>query len=265
MAGDWIKWTVGLAGKREVRVIASRLHRDRHEIAGRLMVLWEWLDENLSEDDIDPATGDACLQIDEDWCSHIDEIAGLLGMAEALASPVVCWITARSGGRITFPNLGRHNGRTAKTRATEARKKSRQRREICPGTTGTKTGPEKRREEYINTSPTPHAREAQEPGELLTEAQAAQQAHNAGVPDDYARYVFPDWQARGGRDGAGVLTAWAAYVKKRWGRERPEWESGTHRGKQKSGGNPHGSDRNTDGQRAGSNLHSTAGATIRRL
>jgi hypothetical protein len=153
MAGDWIKWTVGLADKREVRIVASRLHRDRHEIAGRLMALWEWTDENIPAESFDPETGDATVEMGETWSAEIDDIAGLPGMAEALASPAICWIQARSGGRVTFPNLGRHNGKTAKTRAMESRKKSRQRGEKCPDSKGTRSGPEKRREEKNNQNP----------------------------------------------------------------------------------------------------------------
>lgn len=153
MAGDWLKWTVGLAGKREVRIMASRLHRDRHEIAGRLMVLWEWLGDNLGPEAFDPDTGDAHLEMGEDWTAQIDDIVGLPGFAEVLASPAVCWITARSGGRITFPNLGRHNGKNAKMRAMEAQKKARQRQEKCPANVPMLSGLEKRREESTEKSP----------------------------------------------------------------------------------------------------------------
>lgn len=145
MAAPWIKWTIGLAEKRETRLLASRCHRDRHEIAARLMVLWEWLDANLSDDCIDEENGDATIEMGEDWKEQIDDITGLPGFAEALASHGIRWLSARSEGRVTFPNLGRHNGNTAKMRAVEARKKSRQRSPKCPDDTGTKSGPEEKR------------------------------------------------------------------------------------------------------------------------
>lgn len=74
------------------------------------------------------------------------------GLAEMLASSEICWISVRSGGRLIFPNLGRHNGTTAKTRASDAKKKRLQRSkclEKCPDVTGTKVGTreEKRRED----------------------------------------------------------------------------------------------------------------------
>jgi hypothetical protein len=61
MAGDWIKWSKGLAARREVVLLSSLLHRDRCEIAGRLMVLWEWLDDNVADSEIDELSLDASL------------------------------------------------------------------------------------------------------------------------------------------------------------------------------------------------------------
>lgn len=127
MAGDWIKWCKGLASRREVVVLASRLGRDRHEIAGRLMVLWEWCDDNVTESDADGVSLDVSLILGDKAAAFVDALLGLPGMAESLASPDVRWIEFRSGGRCVFPNLARHNGTSAKTRAYEARKKAKQR------------------------------------------------------------------------------------------------------------------------------------------
>lgn len=256
MAGDWIKWTVGLAGKREVRVIASRLQRDRHEVAGRLMALWEWLDENLSDADIDPESGDASLLIGEEWKAHLDEIAGLPGFAEVLASDAVRWIDpARSAGRVTFPRLGRHVGKLAKTRCMEQRKKSRQRRESRPDSVPMPSGPEERREETKIHSPPPAGEDV--PDELLSQAQALASAHTAGVPEDFARYVFATWLGRDGKDGAGVKVRFIANVVSRWTREQGEWRKGTHNG-QKQGGENHGRNRKPDG--GGRTAHAGANA-----
>ena len=160
MAGDWIKWSKGLASRREVVVLASKLKMDRHEVAGRLMVLWEWCDDNIPDDEIEELSLDASLFIGDNPCAFVDALVGLPGFADALASAEVRWLTARSGGRLVFPHFGRHNGTTAKTRALEARKKQKQRkkeketstkvsrkhRDIC----GTRE--EKRREESISLS-----------------------------------------------------------------------------------------------------------------
>lgn len=108
----------------------------------------------------------------------------------------------------------------------------------------------------------PTAREAEDiPDDLLTEDQSASQAHTAGIPEDFAKYVFPDWHSRGGKDGSGVKVPWAGYCKKRWNRESQEWIAGTHRGKQSQGGKKNGTDR----QRTSGNLNSTAGSSIKHL
>jgi hypothetical protein len=119
------------------------------------MVLFEWLDENLHDDDIDPDTGDATIEMGEKWLQEIDDIAGVDGFAEAMSSSSVAWIYSDEPGKITFRNFGRHNGKTAKTRALDARKKSRHRREKSPDDNGTKTGLEKRRERDNKTPISP--------------------------------------------------------------------------------------------------------------
>lgn len=73
------------------------------------------------------------------------------------------------------------------------------------------------------------------PDEILTEPQALEQSRNAGVSEDFARWIFQDWHCRGGKDAGGVKVSWAGYAKKRWNRERIEWEAGTHKGKTRPG------------------------------
>ncbi|QEL14038.1 hypothetical protein [Limnoglobus roseus] len=159
MAGDWIKWTKGLASRREVAVLSAALGRDRHEIAGRLMVLWEWCDDNATDADADTADN-VSLCVGDKACAFLDAITGLPGLAEAMAAPGVGWLVIEAAGRVVFPQFARHNGTSAKTRASDATKKRRQRRcpesvpnlsPKCPGANGTKSGLEKRREES-NTS-----------------------------------------------------------------------------------------------------------------
>lgn len=127
MSANWIKWCKGLAEKREVRVLASRFKRDRHEIAGRLMSLWEWCDENI--DDSDFAGDDAIVSLcDRDSVVDlVDGTTGIPGMLDALECPEVDWVSVAPDGKTTFKNLARHNGKTAKERAAEQRKKAKQR------------------------------------------------------------------------------------------------------------------------------------------
>lgn len=69
---------------------------------------------------------------------------------------------------------------------------------------------------------------------LLTETEAIAQCNGPlGIPDDFARYVFGDWDSRDGRDCGSVRVRWPAYVKKRWNREQDEWRQGIHKGQKK--------------------------------
>ena len=164
MSGDWIKWTKGLTKKREVGVLASKLKRDRHEVAGRLMTLWEWCDDNLYDSDFDES-GNASVVIGDK--AFVDEMVGLTGFADAMASPEVAWLLLGDGGRVTFPKFDNHNGNTAKNRLYEQKKKANQRKEAaksslkCPDETGTSMGTkigtrreetrgDERREEFPN-------------------------------------------------------------------------------------------------------------------
>ena len=81
--------------------------------------------------------------------------------------------------------------------------------------------------------PSARARDCADESEIPTEQQAVEMAAKAGVPDDFARYVFADWSDRGGRDAAGNVVSYARYVAKRWSREQVEWKAGTHRGNKK--------------------------------
>lgn len=113
MASDWIKWEKGLTEKPEVYGIARELQLDRDTVAGKLMRLWEWADGNTRDGHVPHIAGAA-----------IDEKTGVHGFASAMES--VGWLEVDDGG-VTFPNFSRHNGQSAKRRATEAERKAAER------------------------------------------------------------------------------------------------------------------------------------------
>ncbi len=67
----------------------------------------------------------------------------------------------------------------------------------------------------------------------ITKEQAVSMASTAGVPPDFAGYIFGDWHSRDGKDAGGVKVKWTGYAKKRWDREHIEWENGAHKGSKK--------------------------------
>lgn len=121
MAIEWIKWIKGLANKREVLLISAELGIDRHEVAGRLMVLWEWCDENITEHEVDEK-GNAMVTLGALPERTINSIVGVTGFAEAMANAQ--WLRLANTGA-TFPNFARHNGETAKSRALTAKRVAR--------------------------------------------------------------------------------------------------------------------------------------------
>lgn len=143
MAGDWIKWTKGLERKREVLMIAAALGRTPEEVAGRLMRLWDWCDDNITEEQID-SDGHAFVTLGSDQVHLIDALAGVTGFADAMTA--AGWIIQRNGS-LTFPNFSRHNGKTAKSRALSTKRKQAERSRFGHADDGTKVRPEKRREE----------------------------------------------------------------------------------------------------------------------
>lgn len=122
MAGDWIKWCKGLHRKKEVIGIAKRLGIVPAHAAGLCMVFWEWLDDNVSEKEIDK-DGDAHMNLGALDPEFIDRLVGADGFAAALAAEG--WLNIRFGS-LTVPNFTRHN-QTGKTRAVVADRVSRYR------------------------------------------------------------------------------------------------------------------------------------------
>lgn len=133
----WIKVGVGLDTRREVVLLASRLERDRDGMVGLLVRFWSWADGETADGKLPGMT----LEL-------IDSIVGCTGFAAALLESDIGWLT-RDNGCLELPKYDKHHSRAAKTRAMDAAKKSRQRRD----TGGTETGLDQTRpEKTLNTS-----------------------------------------------------------------------------------------------------------------
>ena len=237
MAGDWIKIEHALCDKPEVIQMSDKLRIDPDAVVGKLVRFWSWCDQQS-------IAGNA-LGVTK---MFLDRLTHQPGFSDALLK--VDWLQVRSGS-LEVPRFARHNGQTAKARAVTNRRVSKHRNisndDGVTNVTQTplqKPLPEKRREEY-NTVP---ARTR----ELLPSSQAVEQAKNAGVPEDFARYVYDDWFSREGKDGAGIQCSFPSLARKRWNREGREWEAGTHKGK---GG---GKSRKTEQQRDAENTGLTS-------
>lgn len=111
MSGDWLKWEKGLPRKMRILQIAARLHMRPTDAAGTLMLLMEWLDDNVSEFD---EHGNAHVTLGALQSSALDAMLGVTGYMEAMAE--VGW-TRLENDDLVFVNVGQHNGQTAKKRA----------------------------------------------------------------------------------------------------------------------------------------------------
>jgi hypothetical protein len=132
MAGDWIKVEENMPEKPEVWEIAEILQIEPDAVAGKLIRVWAWASRNCNADGVTNVTVRALL----------DRCAGVTGFAKAMEK--AGWLVVENGN-LTFPNFERHNGTTAKSRASVSNRVKRFRN----GASVTKALPEKRREEVI--------------------------------------------------------------------------------------------------------------------
>ena len=144
MAGNWIKIEHSTPDKPEVYQLAEILEIDPNAALGALVRFWMWVDDQCESCNALTVTN-----------VTLDRITTVTGFSAALQK--VGWLT-RDGATITVPNLERHNGQTAKNRATTSKRVAKH-RAGCNGQSVTNVTvralPEKRREEKSNNTPPP--------------------------------------------------------------------------------------------------------------
>jgi hypothetical protein len=149
MASDWIKMRIDLDTDPGVVRISSATSADRYQTVGRLHKVWAWADCHSIDGKNIPVGAD-----------FVDSIVDCNGFAAAMAS--VGWLEIAVDS-VSFPHFDRHNGESAKRRATDQKRKKNVRNVSakCPQ----KSGLEKRREEKrrISSPPTPSLAESNEP------------------------------------------------------------------------------------------------------
>ena len=114
MAGSWIKVEHGLPDKPEVRALARVLKVSPHEVVGLLVRFWIWCDANVTVS----ALPDCNAVVTQASAEDIDDIVRRPGFAHALQG--VGWLRcsdATDPPSVVIPHFGRHNGKSAKTRA----------------------------------------------------------------------------------------------------------------------------------------------------
>jgi hypothetical protein len=140
MAGDWIKVQTCTPDKPEVHQLAESLGIDPDAVVGKLLRIWVWADQQTLDGNARSVTK-----------SLLDRVTSVSGFADAMLN--VGWLTKTEAG-FAFPNFDRHNGQTAKKRATGAKRVENHRKtgsakvsSECNALSVTAALPEKRREE----------------------------------------------------------------------------------------------------------------------
>ena len=109
MAGDWLKVEKATPDKSEIRHIARQCSVGVAEAFASWFRLWCYFDSETSTGELQFLTPHDC-----------DDIGRLKGLGDALQS---CrWLEFDAGGARVL-NWDRHNGKSAKRRATETRRK----------------------------------------------------------------------------------------------------------------------------------------------
>lgn len=125
----WVKIEHETPDKPEVIAMADILDIEQDAVLGKLTRLWIWADKMSRDGHVSSVTK-----------RFVDSHVGVTGFFEAMRK--VGWLSCEKEG-IIFPHFERHNGDSAKKRATDAVRQSRKRH----ADTVTKTLPEKNRED----------------------------------------------------------------------------------------------------------------------
>ncbi len=113
MTTSWIKVEVTTHQKIEVLTVADLLSIEPHCALGKLVVLWCWADVNTIDGHANGVTK-----------ILIDSVVSHKGFADAMLDSRVGWLREEENGMLFFSNFDRHNGKGAKKRSVDARRKS---------------------------------------------------------------------------------------------------------------------------------------------
>ena len=142
MDGDWIKVRTSLPRDPRVVRISSALKADILRTIGGLVSAWSLFDEQTEDGKLDGYTPEL-----------LDDIVRFPGLSRAMEK--AGWLVI-GDGFLEIPRFSEHNGRSAKRRIQDnVRKMSAREADKCPHAKRTKSGPEKRREEYIERESAP--------------------------------------------------------------------------------------------------------------
>jgi len=116
VAGDWIKMRMDLRRHPKVVRMASACGADRYRVIGGLLAVWAVFDEQTEDGLLEGYTPAA-----------MDEEIGWAGFSAAMIS--VGWMQFSPESGLSMPEFSEHNGKSAKRRASETKRKRLEREE----------------------------------------------------------------------------------------------------------------------------------------
>lgn len=180
MAGDWIKLEHATLDKPELGIASDLLGISEGDALLLFLRYWVWLDENLDESrhGLVPFVSRRSLER-KFQCPGFAATLERIGWAQFDDEQHI----------LTVINWDRHNGKTAKSRALEQKKKARQRAELsrsCPDVVPVDAAPEKRREEVTALSV---LSEPQEQAPLAKVSRATRLPNDWQLPDPWLEWA----------------------------------------------------------------------------
>lgn len=228
MAGDWIKFESATPDKPEVWAIAAALGIDPDAVVGKLLRVWGWFDQQ-TENGNAPSVSKMLL----------DRLVGVTGFCKAVID--ADWMND-DGVTLSLPHFDRHNGKTAKNRATTAKRVAafKNKPEKSNATTNDKVTQEplpkeeKRREEKIlKDLVTPSATPRKKAGRLPDDWRPAREYLEAAklIKPDLTQewfiqvaHKFKDyWIAKAGKDATKTdwLATWRNWIRREMENTKP--------------------------------------------
>jgi hypothetical protein len=124
MAGDWIKFEHATLRKPEVAMLCNLLNINRHYCIGMLCEFWMWWDNNASDElVVRMLSGKRPENVRPMTAKSLDDIMEIDGFSAAMT--LVGWLEIdEDAGTVRLPNAGEHNGKTAKNRALDNKRKA---------------------------------------------------------------------------------------------------------------------------------------------
>jgi len=110
VAGDWIKMRIDLQSHPKIVRILSATKSDKFRVIGGLHAVWSVFDTHSTNGELHGYTPES-----------MDHVIGWLGFSDAMIASG--WLSFDGDETLVMPEFGEHNGKSAKRRAEDQKRK----------------------------------------------------------------------------------------------------------------------------------------------